>query len=451
MDIDRFISDEKIFDISEFPFIDCTKISSSGVIFNTIISTPIYISGIESNILMKKPKYKDLSELINEETTEIGTGKILYHNSYKNSDLIIKAVGNSSVKLNQLIYKNQENVENKLNDGKVHFIKMKLLTAKSILPSNDMLFNDSTTGVDERNDFFIEIDNKNLIEWPADRVFFNKNGISEPPVKIGSKVYRNESYKDYKKVPFKNNNGYKIFECDEFGHYTTYNSNCEKIDCNSVLNLFNPNEPRNEINSDSFRNSFYKEGNEANPFWQIIRIKKDFDELSGELKESSEILEYRKYSNKVGLYTPERPFIKIKKTSSYETKEEVVFLNKNVDFVNKKKGELKFASSLDSYEYYRDTEDILKYGIKAENTLMNKIKNSDFKEIKLSSYEKCNFIINSIGSNKLNNDDSIIEISELGLFDKAGRLMAYATFPPIEYRSDSQHISFLLYIYNGIY
>ena len=200
----------------------------------------------------------------------------------------------------------------------------------------------------------------------------------------------------------------------------------------------------------SFKNRFYKEGEEQNPFWQIIRIKKEYNELTGEMEERAKILEYKKYSDSVNLFEAEHPYISIYKTSTYEEKEDLVFLNKNVDFVNKKKGEIKFTSRFNDRDYYAETESILKFGIEVQNTLKGKIeKNLD--RILFSSFERCNYEVNNINSNKINNDDSIIEISELGLFNKKGQLMAYATFPPIEYRTDSQHLSFLLYIYDGNY
>ena len=430
-------------------FVDCLKISSSGVTLNVIPNTEVIIRGIKSAILMRKAKYSNFADLIANKGSEIKTGKVIYdykskHFGYENADILISGIGNSALKLNKIIYATEDNVENNLNDGKVHYIRMKILTAQTVLPKNEMLN-------DNFNDYFIEIRPKHLIEWPADRVFFN-SGISQPPVRIGSKVYNNENKKDYLNKLYMNNNGNKIYECDVNGRYITYyaaNGGIKKSECKSTINLFCPNTPKNELNIDSFKNRFYKKGEEANPFWQIIRIKKDFDNQSNDLKELVSILEYRRYSDNIGLFEAEKPYISVNKTSDYQEKEDIVFLNKNIDIVNTKAGKLKFSSKIDNYDYYSTIDTILMYGIEAQNTLKNKLsKNNNFK---ISTYEKCNYIVSCTSSNKLNNDNSIIEVSELGLFNNRGELMAYATFPPIEYRSDSQHLSFLLYIYNGEY
>lgn len=250
-----------------------------------------------------------------------------------------------------------------------------------------------------------------------------------------------------------NNNGNKIYECDAQGRYVTYSvadGELQKSECKSTINLFCPNTPKNELNIDSFKNRFYKKGEEANPFWQIIRIKKDFDNQSNDLKELVRVFEYRRYSDNIGLFEAEKPYISISKTSDYQEKEEIVFLNKNIDIVNTKAGKIKFSSKIDNYDYYSNIDTLLMYGIEAKNTLKKKL-NKNNNNFKISTYEKCNYIVSCASSNKLDNDNSIIEVSELGLFNKRGELMAYATFPPIEYRSDSQHLSFLLYIYNGEY
>jgi len=431
----------------QFDILKCNKLTHNGLEFKDLPyddNDEVVIKGIQSEIIMKQPHYSNYAELFNNLGSEISTGKIIYKADYKDTELYVSATGNNVFKLNNLIGCNQPNIENNLNDGKVHYIKMKLLTATTILPSNDII---------KDGESFVKIDAKDLIEWPIDRVYFNSRGIKLPPVKIGNKFYRNENVDDYNKISYKNNNGYKIFECDENGNYTTYIEDKGELVsklCTSVNYLFNPYTPKNELNMNSFKNRFYKEGEEQNPFWQIIRIKKEYNELTGEMEEKAKILEYKKYSDSVNLFEAEHPYISIYKTSTYEEKEDLVFLNKNVDFVNKKKGEIKFTSRFNDRDYYAETESILKFGIEVQNTLKGKIeKNLD--RILFSSFEKCNYEVNNINSNKINNDDSIIEISELGLFNKKGQLMAYATFPPIEYRTDSQHLSFLLYIYDGNY
>jgi hypothetical protein len=51
--------------------------------------------------------------------------------------------------------------------------------------------------------------------------------------------------------------------------------------------------------------------------------------------------------------------------------------------------------------------------------------------------------------NKIDKSADIVGVTELGLFNKNHELIAYATFPPIEFHTDTQHASFTCYIKNG--
>jgi hypothetical protein len=42
---------------------------------------------------------------------------------------------------------------------------------------------------------------------------------------------------------------------------------------------------------------------------------------------------------------------------------------------------------------------------------------------------------------KTDTNAGIVKVTELGIFDQNHNLMAYATFPPVEYKSDTQHFS----------
>jgi hypothetical protein len=43
----------------------------------------------------------------------------------------------------------------------------------------------------------------------------------------------------------------------------------------------------------------------------------------------------------------------------------------------------------------------------------------------------------------------IADVTEMALFDKNHKIIAYALFPPIEYRTDKHHVSFTCFIKLG--
>jgi hypothetical protein len=61
---------------------------------------------------------------------------------------------------------------------------------------------------------------------------------------------------------------------------------------------------------------------------------------------------------------------------------------------------------------------------------------------------KMDFMINTYENlvDKKNKDYGTVEITEMGIFDRYDHLCAYITHPKVQYRSDSQHISYSLII-----
>ena len=64
-----------------------------------------------------------------------------------------------------------------------------------------------------------------------------------------------------------------------------------------------------------------------------------------------------------------------------------------------------------------------------------------------------NYSVNTTESfiDRNDKDAAIAQITEIGLFDKNHKLIAYARHPPIEYRTDSQHVDYTMIIsYNTL-
>jgi hypothetical protein len=103
---------------------------------------------------------------------------------------------------------------------------------------------------------------------------------------------------------------------------------------------------------------------------------------------------------------------------------------------------------------YKTTSHLFKYGINATHDWddTNKQRNNPWLlgSSNLKAFYTLNCIVNSTENmlDKTRRDDSIVRLTEMGLFDSQHRLIAYSRFPTIEYRSDTQHVSFSLIIRN---
>jgi hypothetical protein len=64
---------------------------------------------------------------------------------------------------------------------------------------------------------------------------------------------------------------------------------------------------------------------------------------------------------------------------------------------------------------------------------------------------QASYTINTLRDFAINvqENNTIAEITELGIFDKNHKLIAYANFPPVEYRTDVQHAAFTCIVYHG--
>ena len=109
---------------------------------------------------------------------------------------------------------------------------------------------------------------------------------------------------------------------------------------------------------------------------------------------------------------------------------------------------------------YRTSDIIIKYGITAKNTFSIGVNNLFEKSpnviwdgggYRVAAFAELNYTVNSTMAleNKIDKSADIVDVTELGLFNKDHELIAYATFPPIEFHTDTQHASFTCYIKNG--
>ncbi len=99
---------------------------------------------------------------------------------------------------------------------------------------------------------------------------------------------------------------------------------------------------------------------------------------------------------------------------------------------------------------YQNEKQFIKYGITAENPFY-KSDLWDGHDFISAGYLKSTYTVCSTKNmaDPRDKESEIQEVTEMGLFNSAHQLIAYATFPPIEYRTSTQHISFTCYIKQG--
>jgi hypothetical protein len=114
------------------------------------------------------------------------------------------------------------------------------------------------------------------------------------------------------------------------------------------------------------------------------------------------------------------------------------------DYIDHQKGLFRFLL-LRPTGYYAITESFTKFGL----SILSNLKKINYETAQFDCKLQFKYNINTSEdyANPQNKDAAIVKITELGLFDINHQLIAYAQFPPIEYRTTAQHISFNMFIH----
>lgn len=458
----------------------------------------VYISGVEGPVMLRKPKYNTYYELIQNEgyviigDTLISTApsreeKVSADNPLDTSKSLVNfGLKNDKGTAIQLVNKLSSSKED-LNDGETHYIRIKVLTQSTILSE--------ATTCNER-DMYEEISLDDLDKFTPDRVWFNELGYPLPPIQIDNNIFNAENNYAFTKEAFKNNNGFSIYRCNSEGKIigfsmvdSRYQGTIKEEDCDGgvikkvngviskgaksfildgTMDLENaqvPNKPKYRSCKDWFKNGFYVQGHEANPFWQILKISSTYNSAKEGWKQYYQVLEYQRTTNSMDLVNVEEGdrYINIDKTVIYKKNGNTsgdIDIMYSEDFVDLKNGKINFTL-LRPDDKYRNSNILIKYGITAKNTfslgvndLLKDINQNSIwngKGCRVATWVELNYTVNSTKSteNKIDKNADIVGITELGLFNKNHELIAYAVFPPIEIHSDSQHASFTCYVKNG--
>ena len=328
-----------------------------------------------------------------------------------------------------------------LNDGEGHIIELTICTRTSIDLSQETL-NDPL--------YYVEVPLKYISTFEPDRIFFHPEGYPQSPVSYKGRVFNTENSKYYLSNFYKNSAGRFVVQCNELGEI------CKYVVSNGKLNLvtipkgqsYNESElayikqPIYNSCKEWYKQDFYVSGSEQNPFWHYIQIGSVYESDSKNFKTTLNYYEKIKTSGvlKYNEIT-EGKFLNIYDTG-YLVFDNDVFniVNNTLDF---KSGVIQLVV-LKGDDDFVNKNSFIKYGIYAEK---QDYKDDVINVLNVLADYDCNTTENKI--NLLDRDKSIVQATEFGLFDENHNMIAYATFPPIEYRSDTQHISITSIITNG--
>lgn len=446
---------------------------------------PIYLSdkhGVPlideygNRITMKIPAYQSFNALISEKGYEIVDTIDDFHwtISTNNGKYSQKGLSNiTNIMSNYNSYTLSDKIDTPksftgnidINDGKEHNIRFKFLTKQHIdLPISHM--NDSN--------YIIEVPFDIISNFGYDRIYFNPLGYPKSPILINNTTFRSENNNNYFSELLTSISN-AVYECDENGKYVGYsiengvlkesvlgdkNGNLTSDITQNMDKRFQPYKMKFDSCQNWYKNEFFIENIERNPFWQTIFITSFFNNKTLKFEQKCSIIEHIKSSNtynkrNIGL---QEAFFKIYNNFNIDNFDDKADIYTNINFLNRNDGQINviLTQNNDSTYYNKDKDLYIKYGISCFKT-DNSIFNDDNENI--LSYNSADIILNAHYSvntteNSMNTDtkdNAIAQITEVGLFDKNHSLIAYAKHPPIEYRTDSQHLDYTMVIsYNTL-
>jgi hypothetical protein len=231
------------------------------------------------------------------------------------------------------------------------------------------------------------------------------------------------------------------------------------INDDNVNDTFVPNRPNYLSCKDWFNGEYYIKDNESNPFWQVINLTSQFDSITQSWNQVLSLNKFEKVGKAIKQVKvdDEEAYLKLSKASFAEVIDDEIRQYYNCDYLDLFEGVIRFIVTEPTAEMYDSTNgisQIIKYGICADNTIKDTFhpsSNGSLAQVNLPGYLQSSYTVNSRKNyaNPNETDSAIVEVTELGIFNKSHVLLAYAVFPPIEYRSDTQHVSFTSFIKYG--
>lgn len=454
---------------------------------------------------VKVPKYLDIGSLVvGENGYEIERSyvkKNMTLGGLKNSRNSISYIEQIDVENNKFTLKEKLTLsEPDLNDGEKHVIMLTLLTVEHVSLSPNVMNNP---------EYFIEIKpyEKNIFGF--DRICWNSKGYPRSPIKIGNNIFYSENNSKYEPNLFADPFGTPVYECDEYGYYIGFakakvsdnsqNGTRKTIEAKTVIDgaykliekgrldselkdgdlskfvtashdlRFRPYTPKYNSCQDWFKDEFYLKGQEKNPYWQVIHIQADYNSNTMQFEQTSKLQEYVKIGSTMNLrdLPANESYVTVKKPTRVTTVKGMRFIEPNAPYLNCKYGLVDMIlipaergtkyNPIYEEPHERTNSDIyVKYGISArvpwdEMGNYNHIFDTNMEALTgVHNYFCGSWSVNTLENfvDRTDKDKAITQIDELGIFDTEGHLMIYATFPAIEYRTDTQHVDFTIIVNN---
>ena len=409
------------------------------------------VKGLYGYSISKKPKYSTFQNLLYGEGVMIDKG--IYYDESKLTSIKVAATAedNSEIKLNAPIEFNED-----YNDGVEHYFKFKILTVaeQSLAPKH---MNDSS--------YYYELSKEQMSLFTPNRVWYNPKGSPVPPIKVGSKIFNSENNYAYYDEDYRNSNGVNIFMCDEQGHYVNFDENGVeyRLDSNEdgncsanvymgVDNRYISPKPINPTCQDWYYENIYTPNNEVNPLWQIIHISPKIENKKWVQK--VDICRYKKSGASQSLVNDvEYPYVSMNELSQIVAEDGALRVRENFINFDAPTGDIELLLS-EGDDHYKNLinsndGDMTLYGLNFNVSNLSKMFNND--NSNLAATLQASYSVNTLRdfTTNVQDDSTIAKITEMGIFDKNHKMIAYAQFPPIEYRTEKQHAAFTAVIYHG--
>lgn len=416
----------------------------------------VLVDGIYGLVLVKVPLYESFRDLLD---------KLEYIIEYKdNKQKLVNSITVDGINFNTFIeiandnsYIILEKLLN-LNTANSNYLRIKILPIQTITANLKTANNPK---------YIWEVTQQELVEFGMDRVWINKNSYPESPILLNNIMYNSENIPYYYENRWKNKDNFNIYSCDETGRYVKFVPSGRVLDTEVLGNelgdlrqdvygivdpRYNLLEPIYVSSLDWFLADFYVKGQESNPFileLQISEIVKDnkfksIIRVTRKVKQNNIIVdkeitdEYVLRSNINIKYIPSEDYNSIVQDTE-------------VPIIDHKNGVLSFTV-IEPTQKYKENMNLSLYGINYYNPYYF-FESREYSKVwtnftQINNNMNLTFDINSFEDylDKKNKDIAIRSITEMGIFNQTGKLIAYCHHPRVEYRTDSQHISYSLII-----
>jgi hypothetical protein len=424
-------------------------------------SGTILVDGLYGVVLLKVPNYTSFQDLLD---------KLEYIIEYRDRRIITTidpftktefnnfveiAKNNSYIVLDQLIN------YDKFVDGGNNYLKIKILPVQSIYSSLKTANNE---------EYIYEVTQKETEMYGLDRIWINEKSYPLPPILINKVLYNSENIPYYYENTWMNKDNYTIYSCNEEGKYVKFvpagktlitkvigdSRGDTRTDIfGSIDPRHNPLEPVYKSSLDWFLSEYYIKGKESNPFMIELNLTEEIKN-----KKFNQVINI---TQKVKL---DNDFINKKISDSYVSKiinniryepqysetGGILIQENSIDFIDYTNGIINF-SIVEPNITYRDNQRLFLFGINYYNQYYLRddnalLRGAWFNIAHIDNKIDMSFDINSFENylDKKNKDYAVRWFTEMGIFDQFGHLIAYCTHPKVEYRTDSQHISYSLII-----